>query len=809
MNDPLLIYQGINSSTGAMGKPAENNYISALSEMRKRILGDTEQLALLEPLCHDICIIDDPEYTGVTVAAINVATEVFLELFTRYPKAMAGMALMGLEESEITTNLKAAQESLSMADNDLFILEHATSLRLLLYRYTESSTSGKLCKAALYNILEILRAEALIEAHQDSSIIISQTQPWKTTDDASIGLFPLQSYTLFIRYLLRPQAPKTLSDTFKRLFSHVLNDYNDLCFFTFSAIDAIVQDIQEHTPIEDVSCSISTSAFISIFQLAVEAANHHIKEKSPNYYIEYLAISVTCVKGCAKSASIPGITGLIGIISNSNVKIPQRRLSRGLLDRVNLFLIDKSSRDRATEDKKRGDSVSMRRHNLTQINAMLAEVRRLEQENAAPPETEQFTPAYALENAEGLRAVLFACYYGVCELLFSVACSIVRRSVATLDFTPAHNSIIAILSMSHQVTKHATSSSQSIYLIATMKKLSSLQNSLESITGSKLPAAHYARRFSLAYKLMVTDAMFDLCTSNSLPLNNFFDHLFSLLVPSVFSIPGCRQRLLRLLAKCLQTSYVASAIQACLLKRLSIVSLHVSANVTLSIVLLIIATLKRHNNLRWLLTNQRKEAPADTSAFSAYPLSLSNCLDLWEGTSAPNITLIELTGLRNHYHPLVRKLIRLLESGSAFTTVHSYSKADGDFDAVVGLDERTFIEQEFAKGISSNEFSLYNAENLVPNLKQHLIEGMDALDSYPGFPLVEAAVRQKWTGNLSSVIIDLAEQRGTGVMMHSILQKSKIDVDFVVNDILADCWIWNSQPFPTHIVPQTDEQNEQ
>lgn len=81
-----------------------------------------------------------------------------------------------------------------------------------------------------------------------------------------------------------------------------------------------------------------------------------------------------------------------------------------------------------------------------------------------------------------------------------------------------------------------------------------------------------------------------------------------------------------------------------------------------------------------------------------------------EGTSVPSITLIELTGLRNHYHPLIRKLIRLLESGSAFTAVHSYSKADGDFDAVVGLDERTFIEQELAKGISSSEISLQRRE---------------------------------------------------------------------------------------------------
>lgn len=279
-------------------------------------------------------------------------------------------------------------------------------------------------------------------------------------------------------------------------------------------------------------------------------------------------------------------------------------------------------------------------------------------------------------------------------------------------------------------------------------------------------------------------------------------------MPNVFSIPGCRQRLLRLLAKCLQTSYVASAIQACLLKRLSILSLCVSGNITLSIVMLIIATLKRHTNLRWLLKNQGQEEPADVSAFHASPLSLSNCLQLWEGTSVPSITLIELTGLRNHYHPLIRKLIRLLESGSAFTAVHSYSKADGDFDAVVGLDERTFIEQELAKGISSSEISLYNAENLVPNIKQHIIEGMDALTSYPGFPLVEAAVRQDWGNDLSGVMISLAEQRGSGVMMHSILQKAKTDVDFVVNDILSDCWIWNSQPFPTHIVPQAKEESE-
>lgn len=111
----------------------------------------------------------------------------------------------------------------------------------------------------------------------------------------------------------------------------------------------------------------------------------------------------------------------------------------------------------------------MRKHNLSQINSMLAEVQRLERENVALPETEQFTPAYALEDAEGLRAVLFSCYYGICELLFNIACSIVRRSVAAPDFTPAHNAIIAILSTSNQVTKHATSSSQSIYLIATMK----------------------------------------------------------------------------------------------------------------------------------------------------------------------------------------------------------------------------------------------------------------------------------------------------------------------------------------------------
>lgn len=103
---------------------------------------------------------------------------------------------------------------------------------------------------------------------------------------------------------------------------------------------------------------------------------------------------------------------------------------------------------------------------------------------------------------------------------------------------------------------------------------------------------------------------------------------------------------------------------------------------------------------------------------------------------------------------------------------------------------------------------LYNAENLVPNIKQHIIEGMDALTSYPGFPLVEAAVRQDWGNDLSGVMISLAEQRGSGVMMHSILQKAKTDVDFVVNDILSDCWIWNSQPFPTHIVPQAKEESE-
>lgn len=791
-----------------MGRPTESNYLSALNEMRRRILGENEQLELLGPLCQDICSIDDPEYTGVTVAAINVTTEIFLELFTRYPKVMAGLALVGLPEANITADLKTAQESLSMDDNDLLILKHATLFRLLLYKYAESSASGKLCKAALYNMFEILRAEALIEAHQDSSVVLSQTQPWKATEDGSIGLFPLQSYTLFLRYLLRPEAPKTLSDSFKRTFSNILDTYSDLCFFTFSAIDAIVQDIQDHTPLEDISSSISTAAIINLFQLSLDAASHHIKANAINYYIEYLAISVTCIKGCTRSASIPGITGLIDVISSSSIKIPQRRLSRGILDRVNLLLIHRTPRDRTTEDRKKGDNVSMRKHNLSQINSMLAEVQRLERENVALPETEQFTPAYALEDAEGLRAVLFSCYYGICELLFNIACSIVRRSVAAPDFTSAHNAIIAILSTSNQVTKHATSSSQSIYLIATMKKLSDLQHSLESVTGSKLPAGHYARRFSLAYKLLVTDAMFDLCTSNSLPLNNFFEHLFSLLVPNVFSIPGCRQRLLRLLAKCLQTSYVASAIQACLLKRLSILSLCVSGNITLSMVMLIIATLKRHTNLRWLLKNQGQEEPADVSAFHASPLSLSNCLQLWEGTSVPSITLIELTGLRNHYHPLIRKLIRLLESGSAFTAVHSYSKADGDFDAVVGLDERTFIEQELAKGISSSEISLYNAENLVPNIKQHIIEGMDALTSYPGFPLVEAAVRQDWSNDLSGVMISLAEQRGSGVIMHSILQKAKTDVDFVVNGILSDCWIWNSQPFPTHIVPQAKEESE-
>lgn len=806
MNDLLLLLQGINSNSEVMGKPAESNYISALNEMRKRILGDSEQLELLGPLCQDICSIDDPEYTGVTVAAVNVATEIFLELFTRYPKAMAGMALVDLKESNAHADLEMAQESLSMSDKDLLILRHATSLRHLLYKYAETSTSGKLCKAALYNMLEILRAEALIEAHQDSSVILSQTQPWKIVDDGSIGLFPLHSYILFVRYLLRPQAPKTLSDTFKRTFSHILSEYSDICFFTFSAIDAILQDIQDHTSIEKIATSISTAALINIFQLTLDASNRHIKEKSINCYIEYLAVSVTCIKGCTRSASIPGITGLMDIISSSSVKIPQRRLSRGLLDRVNLLLISRSPSDNTAEERRKGSSISMRKHNLSQINALLAEVKRLERENVAQPETEQFTPAYALENAEGIRAVLFACYYGICELLFSIACSIVSQSVAALDFAHVHNSIIAILSISNQVTKHATSSSQSIYLIATMKKLSDLQKSLESITGSKLPATHYARRFSLAYKLMVTDAMFDLCTSNSLPLNNFFEQLFSLLIPNIFSLPGCRQRILRLLAKCLQTSYVASAIQACLLKRLSIISLSTSANVTLSIVMLIIATLKRHTNLRWLLKNQSQGEPADVSAFHASPLSLSNCLQLWEGISAPNMTLIELTGLRNHYHPLVRKLIRLLESGSAFTTIQSYSKADGDFDAVVGLDERTFIEQEFVKGVSSNEISLFNAESLVPNLKQHLIEGVDALDSYHGFPLVEAAVRQGWGSNLSEVMISLAEQRGSGVMMHSILQKAKTDVDFVVNNILSDCWVWNSQPFPTHIVPQTEEE---
>lgn len=792
-----------------MRKPAESNYTSALNEIRNRILGDEEQLELLKPLCHDICSIDDPEYVGVTIAAINVATEIFLELFARYPKAMAGMALVGVEDLNIKADLKEAQERLSMSDADILILTHAIHLRNLCYKFATLTVSTKLCKAALYNMLEILRTEALIEAHQDSSIILSQTQPWKDTGDGSIGIFPLHSYILFIRYILRPQSPKILNDTFIRTFSHILNEYSDICFFTFSAIDAILRDIHDHTSIEKIATSISISALTNIFQLALDAANHHIKEPTTNYYIDYIAVSVACIKGYARSASIPGISGLIDLISRSSIETPQRKLSRGILDRVNLLWVNNSSRDDIAKERTKGNSTTMRKHNLSQINAMFAEAKRLERENVAQPEIEKFTPAYALENAEGIRAVLFACYYSICELLFSSACSIVRQSVAVLDFAPAHNGIISILSISNKVTKHATSSSQTVYLIASMKKLSDLQKSLENITKSKLPATHYARKFSLAYKLMVTDAMFDLCTSNNLPLNNFFDHLFSLLTPKIFSIPGCRQRILRLLAKCLQTSYVASSIQACLLKRLTIISLSVSANVTLSIVMLIIATLKRHTNLRWLLKNQSQEEPADVSVFYASSLSLSNCLQLWEGTSTPNITLIELTGLRNHYHPLIRKLIHLLESGSAFTTVQSYSKADGDFYAVVDLDEREFIEQEFAKSMSSNEISAFNAENLIPNLKHRLIEGVDALDGYPGFPLIGAAVKQGWGSDLSNIMINLAEQRGSGIIMHSILQKVKTDVDFVVNNILSDCWIWNNQPFPTYIAPQPEEGSEQ
>lgn len=825
-----------------------------------RAIGEAANLAieseghgeLLLGLCERLATVPLPI---VATTAITKATEVLLQLYDVYPAAFEALDLVRTGSDK---DLMAVMETLQLTSYEALLLRCHVRLQQAMVRQARTTDSHRLAKASVLNYLELLRAESTLEFYKDRGVVQDPEA------DGPLGLFPIQSFTLFLYQIIMPRGSQTLEnalegmelsaplrDVLREVFSH-----HDMCYFGLLGLYHLAQvslssESAESVPIRQPVISIDL--FIQVLDLLITAAEE-LPEGEPCFYIDYLPRTLRRIRGQEASpvneqicrpnrlilfdelAYIQSLYSPLIVDLDAWKECEEDLVSKGrrsgnslMHNYMDLFFVKEISREpevkrvangpmqsyqallqrldvarKALVTDKESTSQKVRKSRIADLRAMEREAAHYATQSISNAIDEYVMPYTSRETIRVLAGATFT----------QAGAYFLRLSVALRDsplFTPLHARIIRFLRHTNRVAA-ITPPTHGVALSNTLRDFYDFGTYVTKLTGEPLPPTHLLVRFSTTYKVLTLDGLYMLLSTTGLTMKSFFPTLYEILTPQALATPGCRQRLLRLIDRALRGAFIQSTVLACLLKRLAYLATAASTHATLSLILIICRTLRdpRNVGLLWLVDASKRgngsdALPAGDGTGSVDWETLAGCLP---AARARSFDLRELAALQNHSLELIRKIVGELLDNRLFDSGSISQRYEQEIDAILRLDEHSFVHSKLEENASSDGATLYNSEGLVVPIRKRLIENADEVATYAED--MHNALRSAWgTRRARQEIVTVTQARASGlVILPGLAQKTKIDWDIMADATAMDAWSWNASVLPQRIIPHTEGDSE-
>ncbi|TNJ27065.1 CBF/Mak21 family protein [Giardia muris] len=829
-----------------------NACIRAIGEAANLAIESEDYGELLLGLCEHLAAVSVPI---VATAAVTRATEVLLQLYDVYPAAFEALDLIRTGNDK---DLKAVAEALQLTSYETLLLRCHVRLQHTMIQQARTTDSRRLARACILNYLELLRAESTLEFYKDRGVVQDPES------DGPLGLFPIQSFILFLYRLLVPRGAQTLSnaleteelsaplrDVLREVFSH-----HDMCYFGLLGLHHLAQVSLSSESAEGIKIpqpSLNLDLFVQLLDLLVAAAEElpELPGEESCFYIDYLPRVLRRVRGqealpvneqlCRinrlllldelayiralysplvidvetwkerKEDPIPKGTRSGASLMQSYMTLfvdkgiagePEvKRVGSGPLQPYHALLQRIDAAQKILVDEKESSTQKVRRSRIADLRAMEREAARYAIQGISSAIDEHVMPYTSRDTIRVLAGATFT----------QAGAYFLRLSVALRDsplFAPLHIRMIRALRCTNRVAA-ITPPTHGVALSNTLHSFFDICTYVTKLTGEPLPPTHHLVRFRITYRVLTLDGLYTLLSTTGLTMKSFFSALYETLTPQAIATPGCRQRLLRLVDRALRGSFIQSAVLACLLKRLAHLAMAASTHATLSLVLIICRTLRdpRNVGLLWLIDSKKREGDSGAPPFGEQV----GCVD-WEtlagclpAARSHCFDLRELAALQNHSLELIRRIIGELLESRLFDPGSISQRYEQEIDTILKMDEHSFVHSKLEEHASANGTTLYNSEGLVVPIRKRLVENAEEVANYAED--MHHALRNAWgTQRARQEIMAVAQARASGlVLLPGLAQKTKVDWDIVADAIVMDAWLWKASILPQRILPHSGD----